>query len=60
MEDKTMEDKKDQGEHPPGNYGSSRLNATRHGILSKHILFPWEPREEYEDLHLSLREVMLQ
>jgi hypothetical protein len=47
--------KKDQKSSPPGSYGFSRFNATRHGILSKHILLPWEPREEYEGLHLSLR-----
>lgn len=38
------------------NYDLSRFNSTRHGILSKHTLLPWEPREEYEDLHLSLRQ----
>jgi hypothetical protein len=39
----------------PGNYHLTRFNATRHGILSRHTLLPWEPREEYEDLHLALK-----
>jgi hypothetical protein len=48
--------KKNQGNKPTGNYDHSLLNATRRGILSRHTVLPWEPREEYDDLHLSLRE----
>ena len=48
--------KKNQRQTPSGNYELSRFNATRHGILSKHTLLPWEIREEYEELHLSLRQ----
>jgi hypothetical protein len=48
--------KKNQADNPSGNYKLSRLNATRHGILSQHTLLPWEPQEEYGDLHLSLRQ----
>jgi hypothetical protein len=35
-------------------YELSRLNAVRHGILSHHAILPWEPREDYEALHLAL------
>jgi hypothetical protein len=51
-----MVDKKTpKGNNPSGNYEVSRFNAIRHGILSQHVVLPWEPREEYEGLHLSLR-----
>ena len=33
-----------------GDYGISRLNATKHGILSKHTVLPWEDEEEYQNL----------
>ena len=39
----------------PGNYQLTRFNATRHGILSRHTVLPWEPSEEYEELHLALK-----
>jgi hypothetical protein len=52
-----MEDrKKNSVRKSPQSYDLTRFNATRHGILSKHILLPWEPREEYEDLHHSLKQ----
>jgi hypothetical protein len=35
-------------------YELSRLNAVRHGILSRYTILPWESREEYEALHLAL------
>jgi len=35
-------------------YELSRLNAVRHGILSRYTILPWESREEYEELHLAL------
>jgi hypothetical protein len=44
------------GEKTHGNYALSRFNATRHGILSHHTVLPWEDREEYDKLHLDLRQ----
>jgi hypothetical protein len=38
----------------PQGYERSRLNAVRHGILSRHLLLPWEDRSEYDDLLESL------
>jgi hypothetical protein len=38
----------------PRGYERSRLNAVRHGILSRHLLLPWEDRSEYDDLLESL------
>jgi hypothetical protein len=35
-------------------YELSRLNAVRHGILSRYTVLPWESPEEYEALHLAL------
>ena len=35
-------------------YERSRLNALRHGILSRHRVLPWEDRSEYDDLLESL------
>ena len=35
-------------------YELSRLNAVRHGILSRYTILPWETQEEYENLHVSL------
>jgi hypothetical protein len=35
-------------------YELSRLNAVRHGILSRYTILPWESREEYGALHLAL------
>jgi hypothetical protein len=35
-------------------YERSRLNAVRHGILSRHLMLPWEDRSEYDDLLESL------
>ena len=31
-----------------------RLNAVRHGILSRHLVLPWEDQREYDDLLKSL------
>jgi len=33
-----------------GDYGASRLNAVRHGILSRHTVLPWEDETEYQSL----------
>jgi hypothetical protein len=30
-----------------GNYRASRLNALKHGVLSRHLLLPWEEPAEY-------------
>jgi hypothetical protein len=38
----------------PRGYERSRLNAVRHGILSQHLVLPWEDRSEYDDLFESL------
>jgi hypothetical protein len=38
----------------PRGYERSRLNAVRHGILSRHLLLPWEDRGEYDALLESL------
>ena len=35
-------------------YETSRLNALKHGILSKHTVLPWEDRGEYDELHQAL------
>ncbi|NWG76604.1 MAG: hypothetical protein HXY24_18715 [Rubrivivax sp.] len=35
-------------------YELSRLNAVRHGILSRYTVLPWESPGEYEALHLAL------
>jgi hypothetical protein len=35
-------------------YELTRLNAVRHGILSRYTVLPWESPEEYEALHLAL------
>ena len=35
-------------------YEASRLNALKHGILSKHTVLPWEDRGEYDELHQAL------
>ena len=34
----------------PRGYERSRLNAIRHGILSRHLVLPWEDRSEYDGL----------
>jgi hypothetical protein len=31
-----------------GNYGASRLNALKHGVLSRYVVLPWEDKAEYE------------
>jgi hypothetical protein len=38
----------------PQGYERSRLNAVRHGILSRHLVLPWEDHSEYDDLLESL------
>jgi len=35
---------------PSGGYETSRLNATKHGLLSRHLVLPWEDQSEYEGL----------
>ena len=32
------------------NYAATRFNATRHGVLSRHTVLPWEDRSEYQEL----------
>ena len=39
---------------PASNYGVSRLNALRHGLLSRYAVLPWEDRSEYEALLAAL------
>ena len=34
----------------PGNYGVTRFNALRHGILSRYTVLPWEDEAEYQTL----------
>jgi hypothetical protein len=46
--------KVDTGAAAPQGYESSRLNAVRHGILSRHLVLPWEDQGEYDDLLESL------
>jgi hypothetical protein len=40
--------------HQRSRYGRSKLNATKHGVLSQHLLLPWEDRDELEALHEAL------
>jgi hypothetical protein len=37
-----------------GNYRASRLNALKHGVLSRHTVLPWEDAAEYEALLTAL------
>jgi hypothetical protein len=37
-----------------GNYRASRLNALKHGVLSRHLLLPWEDPAEYQALLAAL------
>jgi hypothetical protein len=37
-----------------GDYSASRLNAVRHGILSRHTVLPWEEETEYLSLYGEL------
>jgi hypothetical protein len=37
-----------------GNYGASRLNALRHGVLSRYTVLPWEDIAEYQALLRAL------
>jgi hypothetical protein len=37
-----------------GNYGETRFNALRHGILSRYTVLPWEDEADYQAL-LPLR-----
>jgi hypothetical protein len=37
-------------------YGGSRFNALRHGVLSVHTVLPWEDKAEYEALLTALVE----
>ena len=47
-----MEASRENNEPKPtaGNYHLTRFNATRHGILSRHAVLPWESQAEYEKL----------
>jgi hypothetical protein len=38
----------------PGNRGQRELNATKHGVLARHAVLPWEDRAEFETLLKSL------
>jgi hypothetical protein len=37
-----------------GGYEVSRFNAAKHGLLSRHLVLPWEDRSEYEALLQAL------
>jgi hypothetical protein len=37
-----------------GGYALSRTNATRHGILSRHAILPWENQGDYDELLAGL------
>jgi hypothetical protein len=37
-----------------GNYGETRYNALRHGILSRYTILPWEDEAEYQALLAAL------
>lgn len=37
-----------------GNYGAARLNALKHGVLSRYVILPWEDAAEYEALLAAL------
>lgn len=39
---------------PAAGYDASRLNAVRHGILSRFAVLPWEDQHEFEDLIAAL------
>jgi hypothetical protein len=42
------------GRPEPRNGGRRELNATKHGILSRHAVLPWEDRAEFDALLASL------
>ena len=35
---------------PNSSYETTRFNALRHGVLSRHTILPWEDRSEYDHL----------
>ena len=35
-------------------YETTRFNALKHGVLSKHTVLPWEDQREYDALHAAL------
>ena len=35
---------------PNPSYETTRFNALRHGVLSRHTVLPWEDRSEYQAL----------
>ena len=35
---------------PNSSYETTRFNALRHGVLSRHTVLPWEDRSEYQSL----------
>jgi hypothetical protein len=37
-----------------GNYRATRLNALKHGVLSRHTVLPWEDEAEYQALLAAL------
>lgn len=41
---------------PAKRYDASRLNAVRHGILSRFSILPWEDEDEYEGLLAAMTE----
>ena len=46
----------DHGALPVIGYNASRINAVRHGILSRFTVLPWEDETEYEALLHALTE----
>jgi hypothetical protein len=40
----------DFGARGKDSYELTRFNAVRHGILSKHVVLPWEDQREYDEL----------
>ena len=39
---------------PNSSYETTRFNALRHGVLSRHAVLPWEDRSDYESLLSAL------
>ena len=55
MTEKSTSDHTSHGDELAG-YNVSRFNATRHGILSRQVLLPWEDADAYADLVSALTE----
>jgi hypothetical protein len=41
---------------PSGNYGVTRFNALRHGVVSRYTVLPWKDEAEYQTLLSALAE----